>query len=154
MTSVRSFSGRPHSAETLRRISEALKDVLRRRTSTYVVYSIWPGRSGGWEGGSGGGGGANGGGGGGGAKGGEGEGGGWDGGLRGAGGEGGERGGFDGRGGGGWGGVMVVTETFRVVMGTESFSASALVTALLSTVMASAAAEGLPTTCEERQCTW
>ena len=46
---------------------------------------------------------------------------------------------------------MVVTDT---VMGTESFSASALVTALLSTVMASAAAEGLPTTCEERQCTW
>ena len=50
---------------------------------------------------------------------------------------------------------MVVTETESFsVMGTESFSASALVTALLSTVMASAAAEGLPTTCEERQCTW
>ena len=32
--------------------------------------------------------------------------------------------------------------------------ATALVTALPSTVMASAAAEGLPTTCEERQCTW
>ena len=43
---------------------------------------------------------------------------------------------------------MVVTETESFsVMGTESFSASALVTALLSTVMASAAAEGLPTTC-------